>query len=125
MALTPHRKNFQNYPPPSIRTLAHLCPHASIHPYSYIRAHLCSQDLLEKFRPLEMDLFDIKDLLTVIEPFIKRLELNELLPPIVYTTSADIADEDEDEDDEDNLSTESKSKTTAAGDTGSFSKCAR
>ena len=25
MALAPHRKNFQNYPPPSNRTLAPLC----------------------------------------------------------------------------------------------------
>ncbi len=35
-----------------------------------------------------MDLFDIKDLLNAIEPFIKRLEVNELLPPVVYVVGS-------------------------------------
>ena len=45
----------------------------------FLEKHL--QDCIEKFVPQQTDLFDIKDLLGVMEPFIKRLEITELLPP--------------------------------------------
>lgn len=48
----------------------------------YLERHL--QRLLETFRPLDMDLYDIKDLIVTLEPYIRRLEVNEVLPPVVY-----------------------------------------
>ena len=47
----------------------------------YLESHL--QHLLETFRPMEMDLYDVKELLVVLEPYILRLEVNELLPPVL------------------------------------------
>ncbi len=31
-----------------------------------------------------MDVYDIKELVCVLEPHIKRLDVTELLPPVVY-----------------------------------------
>ena len=45
----------------------------------FLEKHL--QSCIEKFVPQQTDLFDIKDLLQVMEPYIKRLEVTELLPP--------------------------------------------
>ena len=56
----------------------------SLHGGSYKRLFLEShlQHLMETFRPLEMDLYDIKELVAVLEPYVKRLVVNELLPPV-------------------------------------------
>lgn len=43
--------------------------------------------LLEKFRPLENDLYDIKEILHIFEPHVKRLEVRELLTPLVLVVS--------------------------------------
>jgi hypothetical protein len=48
----------------------------------FLEKHL--QNLLETFRPMEMDLYDIKELLATIEPFIRKLEVDSLLTPVVY-----------------------------------------
>lgn len=61
--------------------------HGGSYKRTFLERHL--QSLIETFRPLEMDLYDIKELLTTIEPYIKKLEVTELLPPIVYLTPAD------------------------------------
>ena len=45
------------------------------------------ENLIEKFRPMQSDMFDIKDLLPTLEPFIKRLEITELLPPNIQVVS--------------------------------------
>ena len=42
---------------------------------------------IEQFVPQQTDLFDIKDLLNVMEPYIKRLEITELLPPTLLIVS--------------------------------------
>lgn len=47
----------------------------------YIEKYI--EGLIEKFRPMQSDMFDIKDLLPVLEPYIKRLEITQLLPPNV------------------------------------------
>ena len=61
----------------------------TLHGGSYKRLFLEShlQHLIETFRPLEMDLYDIKELVGVLEPHIKRLEVNELLPPVHHEVS--------------------------------------
>ena len=55
----------------------------SLHGGSYKRLFLERhlQKNIESFVPQQTDLFDIKDLLNVMEPYIKRLEITELLPP--------------------------------------------
>ena len=45
----------------------------------FLEKHL--QKCIERFVPQQTDLFDIKDLLAVMEPYIKRQEITELLPP--------------------------------------------
>ena len=45
------------------------------------------QHLLETFRPLDMDLYDVKESLTALEPHVKRLEITQLLTPVIYTVS--------------------------------------
>ena len=52
----------------------------------FLEKHL--QECIEKFVPQQTDLFDIKDLLGVMEPFIKRLEITELLPPELLLVSS-------------------------------------
>lgn len=32
---------------------------------------------------MDNDLYDIKELVAVLEPYIKRLEVNQLLPPVM------------------------------------------
>lgn len=56
----------------------------SLHGNSYKRLFLerTLQKSIETFVPQQTDLFDIKDLLNVMEPYIKRLEITELLPPV-------------------------------------------
>lgn len=56
---------------------------ASRHGGSYKRLFLEKhlQSCIEKFVPQQTDLYDIKDILGAMEPFIKRLEITELLPP--------------------------------------------
>lgn len=58
---------------------------ASRHGGSYKRLFLEKhlQSCIEKFVPQQTDMFDIKDLLNVMEPYIKRLEITELLPPTI------------------------------------------
>ena len=51
----------------------------------FLEKHL--QSCIEAFVPQQTDLFDIKDLLGVMEPFIKRLEITELLPPELLLVS--------------------------------------
>ena len=51
----------------------------------YLEKHI--QNLLETFRPLEMDLYDVKELLPVVESYVKRLEITELQPPTIYMVS--------------------------------------
>ena len=51
----------------------------------FLEKHL--QSCIEKFIPQQTDLFDIKDLLGVMEPYIKRLEVTELLPPTLILVS--------------------------------------
>ncbi len=51
----------------------------------YIEKYI--ENMIEKFRPMHSDMFDIKDLLPTLEPFIKRLEITELLPPNVQVVS--------------------------------------
>ncbi|TRY67387.1 hypothetical protein TCAL_06440 [Tigriopus californicus] len=73
----------------------------------YLERHL--EGLLESFRPLEMDLYDIKELLPTLEPFIKKLNVTKLLPPIVLMTQgrdSHLPSDDDDLDDDDNLSGE-------------------
>ena len=50
------------------------------------------QHLLETFRPLDMDLYDVKESLTALEPHVKRLEITQLLTPVIYTVSFMIFD---------------------------------
>ena len=45
------------------------------------------QGLIERFRPVENDLYDIKEMLPIFEPYVKRLEVNELLPHVVMVVS--------------------------------------
>ena len=54
----------------------------------FLEKHL--QSCIEKFIPQQTDLFDIKDLLGVMEPYIKRLEVTELLPPTLILVSITI-----------------------------------
>ena len=51
----------------------------------YIEKYI--ENLIERFRPMQSDMFDIKDLLPTLEPFLKRLEITELLPPNVQIVS--------------------------------------
>ena len=51
----------------------------------YIEKYI--ENLIEKFRPMQSDMFDIKDLLPTLEPFLKRLEITELLPPNIQVVS--------------------------------------
>ena len=62
---------------------------ASKHGGSYKRLFLEKhlQQCIEKFIPQQTDLFDIKDLLGVLEPYIKRLEVTELLPPTLLVVN--------------------------------------
>ena len=46
------------------------------------------QDVLEKFRPVENDLYDIKEVLPIFEPYVKRLEVDELLPHVEMVVGA-------------------------------------
>ena len=48
----------------------------------FLERHL--QRLIENYVPLQTDMFDIKEILPTIEPFLKRLEVRQLLPPTVY-----------------------------------------
>ncbi len=45
----------------------------------FLEKHL--QSCIEKYVPLQTDMYDVKDLLGTFEPYIKRLEITELLPP--------------------------------------------
>ena len=51
----------------------------------YLERHL--QRFIEKYVPLQTDMFDIKEILPTLEPFIKRLQVDELLAPTVYMVS--------------------------------------
>ena len=48
----------------------------------YLERHL--QRFIEKYVPLQTDMFDIKEILPTLEPFVKRLQVDELLAPTVY-----------------------------------------
>ena len=43
---------------------------------------------MEKFRPVENDLYDIKEILPIFEPYVKRLEVDELLPHVEMVVGA-------------------------------------
>ena len=51
----------------------------------YLERHL--QRFIEKYVPLQTDMFDIKEILPTLEPFVKRLQVDELLAPTVYMVS--------------------------------------
>ena len=51
----------------------------------YLERHL--QRFIEKYVPLQTDMFDIKEILPTLEPFVKRLQVDELLAPTVYMAS--------------------------------------
>ena len=59
--------------------------HGGSYKRMYLEKHI--QNLLETFRPLEMDLYDVKELLPVVETYVKRLEITELQPPTIYMVS--------------------------------------
>ena len=68
----------------------------SLHGGSYKRLFLERhlQKNIESFVPQQTDLFDIKDLLNVMEPYIKRLEITELLPPTLLIVSRNLVNLD-------------------------------
>ena len=48
----------------------------------FLERHL--QRMIEEYIPLQTDMFDIKEILPTVEPFVRRLEIKQLLPPTVY-----------------------------------------
>ena len=70
-------------PAPNVKS--HYFRHGGSYKRLFLEKHL--QSCIEKFIPQQTDLFDIKDLLGVMEPYIKRLEVTELLPPTLILVS--------------------------------------
>ena len=70
---------------PAPKVKSHYFRHGGSYKRLFLEKHL--QSCIEKFIPQQTDLFDIKDLLGVMEPYIKRLEVTELLPPTLILVS--------------------------------------